>query len=273
MQTVPAPAASVVTGQVVVTLESATATFRRVCVPVLVTPKLKVIWSPASTRPFVLTSTGVPADLLRRSEVTTVVGVVAEAAFEATAAPFGPVAEAAAVLVTAPASASAWVIVYAPLEHEVEAPGASVVEVQVTGPTFASVTTTPVRVSAPAFVTVKAYETRSPVSVRPFPLASTGAPAVLVRVSVVTVLVGVAVAAAFDVTAVPAGLRPVAVAVLFTAPASTSAWVIVYAVVVVQVVLAPAARVDAMQVVGPTFASAMASVETVTVPVFVTPKV
>ena len=34
-------------------------------------------------------------------------------------------------------------------------------------------------------------------------------------------------AAAFEATAVPAGLRPVAVAVLFTAPASTSAWVIV----------------------------------------------
>ncbi|GAB2588490.1 hypothetical protein GCM10009593_29370 [Microlunatus antarcticus] len=39
--------------------------------------------------------------------------------------------------------------------------------------------------------------------------------------------VGVAVEAALDVTAPPAGFRPVAVAVFVTAPASTSAWVTV----------------------------------------------
>ena len=41
------------------------------------------------------------------------------------------------------------------------------------------------------------------------------------------VAVEVAVDELFEVTAVPAGFRPVAVAVLVIVPASTSAWVIV----------------------------------------------
>ncbi|GAB2588496.1 hypothetical protein GCM10009593_29380 [Microlunatus antarcticus] len=97
-----------------------------------------------------------------------------------------------------------------------------------------------------------------------------GVPAVLVRASVAVVAVGVDVVEALDVTAVPAGLRPVAVAVLATAPASTSAWVIVYGAVVVHVVLAPAASVVAGQVVAPTLASAIATAVTVCVPVLVT---
>ena len=86
------------------------------------------------------------------------------------------------------------------------------------------------------------------------------------------VLVGVAVEAGFDATAVRAGSRPVAVAVLLTAPASTSAWVIVYGVVVVQVVVAPGARVVAGQVVAPTLASTTARVVIVCAPEFVTAK-
>ena len=60
---------------------------------------------------------------------------------------------------------------------------------------------------------------------------------------------------------------------LFTAPASTSAWVIVYGAVVVQVVAAPGASVVAVQVVAPTLASTIATVLRVTAPVLVTPKV
>ena len=83
------------------------------------------------------------------------------------------------------------------------------------------------------------------------------------------VAVEVAVEELFEVTAVPAGLRPVAVAVLVIAPASTSAWVIVYGVVVVQVVDAPGASVVAGQVVAPTLASTIATFVIVVAPVFV----
>ena len=57
-------------------------------------------------------------------------------------------------------------------------------------------------------------------------MTSTGVPAVLARVTDETVDVGVVVDDAFEVTVAFVGLLPVAVAVLFTAPASTSAWVI-----------------------------------------------
>ena len=62
---------------------------------------------------------------------------------------------------------------------------------------------------------------------RPLPLVSVGALADLVRFSVAVVAVDVEVDDGFEVTVVPAGLRAVSVAVLLTAPASTSAWVIV----------------------------------------------
>ena len=77
---------------------------------------------------------------------------------------------------------------------------------------------------------------------------------------------------ALEVTVVPAGLRPVTVAVLVTAPAFTSACVIVYGAVVVQVVLAPGASVVAGQLVAPTFASTTATVVIVCAPVLVTRK-
>ena len=86
------------------------------------------------------------------------------------------------------------------------------------------------------------------------------------------VAVDVEVDDAFDVTVVPAGLRAVSVAVLLTAPASTSAWVIVYGAVVVHVVDAPGASVVAGQVVGPTFGSTTVRLVSVRAPVLVTAK-
>ena len=66
----------------------------------------------------------------------------------------------------------------------------------------------------------------SPASTRPLVLTSVGVPAVLVRLRVATLDVGVAVQELGEVTAPPAGLRLVAVAVLLTLPEFTSAWVI-----------------------------------------------
>ncbi|GAB2588528.1 hypothetical protein GCM10009593_29440 [Microlunatus antarcticus] len=95
---------------------------------------------------------------------------------------------------------------------------------------------------------------------------SVGAPADLVRVRLDTCVVAVEVVEAFEVTRVPCGLRAVTVAELLTVPASTSAWVIAYGVVVVQVVVAPGASVVTGQVVAPTLASTTASVVSVDVP-------
>ena len=67
----------------------------------------------------------------------------------------------------------------------------------------------------------------SPASTRPLPSTSTGVPARLSRLRVATVLVGVLVVSVTGATAVPSGSVAVAVAVLSTVPASTSAWVIV----------------------------------------------
>ena len=67
----------------------------------------------------------------------------------------------------------------------------------------------------------------SPASTRLLLSASTGVPACLSRVRVATVLVGVLVVSVAGSTARPDGSFAVPVAVLFTVPASTSAWVIV----------------------------------------------
>ena len=74
---------------------------------------------------------------------------------------------------------------------------------------------------------------------------------------------------ALDVIVAPVGFFPVTVAVLATAPASTSAWVITYGFVVVHVVRAPGASVVVGHVVAPTFASTTASAVMVWTPVFV----
>ncbi|GAB2588413.1 hypothetical protein GCM10009593_29230 [Microlunatus antarcticus] len=94
----------------------------------------------------------------------------------------------------------------------------------------------------------------------------------LVSVSVPAVAVGTVAVELGEVTAVPAGFRAVTVAVLTTPPASTSAWVITYGALVVQVVVAPGASVVVGQVVVPTFASTTASPVSVTAPVFVARK-
>ena len=75
-------------------------------------------------------------------------------------------------------------------------------------------------------VAVKRYSTVSPASTRPLPFASTAWPACLSSVRVATVLVGVLVVSVAGRTGVPSGPVAVAVAVLSTVPASTSAWVI-----------------------------------------------
>ena len=107
----------------------------------------------------------------------------------------------------------------------VDAPGASVVAGQLVAPTLASTTATPVMVVTPVLSTRKVYVIRSPASTRPLLFTSTGLPALLVSaradwVAVVTVALELA-----EVTVAPAGFFVVAVAVLFTRPASTSAWV------------------------------------------------
>ncbi len=67
---------------------------------------------------------------------------------------------------------------------------------------------------------------------------------------------------------VPAGFLPAAVAVLFTLPVSTSAWLIVY--VAVQVVVAPGARVVVGQLAPVILASLITTPVIVWAPVLVT---
>ncbi|GAB2588419.1 hypothetical protein GCM10009593_29240 [Microlunatus antarcticus] len=101
-------------------------------------------------------------------------------------------------------------------------------------------------------------------------LTSVTPPAFLTRLSVDAIEVAVDVASAFDVMRLPIGARVVAVATLSTDPASTSAWVITYGVVVVHVVVEFGASVVTGQVVGPAFASWMVSAVSVCRPVLVT---
>ena len=89
-------------------------------------------------------------------------------------------------------------------------------------------------------------------------------------VTVGMVLVAVVVESGAEFTAGPVGGVPCAVAALFTAPAFTSACVIVY--VFVHVVDAPGAKVVTGQVTAPTLASVIPTDVNVTAPVFVTRK-
>src|SRR6185312_3682613 len=91
---------------------------------------------------------------------------------------------------------------------------------------LASLMTTPLIGTLPALVTRNEYAIVSPASVMPLPLTSTGAAAVFTRVSAgAGVLVGVDVVAGSLVTGVPPGGVPVAVALLSTLPAVSSAGV------------------------------------------------
>ena len=78
------------------------------------------------------------------------------------------------------------------------------------------------------------------------------------------------VAVTGEVVTWPLGGSPLAVAVLLTTPASTSAWVMVYGVVAVQVSLTPGASEELGQVTAPAFGSLTPTEPRVTVPVLVT---
>jgi len=73
-----------------------------------------------------------------------------------------------------------------------------------------------------------------------------------------------------EVIAVPLGEVPRALAVLLTTPATASPWVMVWAVVAVQVSAAPGARVELGHVVAPAVGSVTPTLVRVTVPVLVT---
>ena len=109
--------------------------------------------------------------------------------------------------------------------QSVSSPGARLVTGQVMADRPAKGSATPIgfRVTLPVFSTLKVYVTMSPSESTPSPLVSASDP-VLVRA-----IDGSAVRATFSVsasvTAGPVGGVPVAVAVLLTEPASTSAWV------------------------------------------------
>ena len=127
--------------------------------------------------------------------------------------------------------------------HVVEAPGNSVVEGQLTVPAFASATATEVSVTFPVFFTRNDQEMVSPKSFLPSAFTSwTTADFWMVMAGVRTS--GVEVDEGLDVTVVPLGLLPVAVAVLLTTPASPSAWVMMYGAAV-QVTEAPGATLSA----------------------------
>ena len=108
--------------------------------------------------------------------------------------------------------------------------------------------------TVPVFLTRNDHWILSPRSVLPSPSTSVTA-ADLVSCSAAAWLTGVSVARRSTVTVALAGFLPVAVAVLETTPASTSAWVTVYAAVAVHVVDAPGASVVTGQVTAPAFAS------------------
>jgi hypothetical protein len=257
VQLVEAPGVSDVTGHVIEpTFASVTPTEVSVTLPEFVTTNVYRIVEPA------VVPDGVPACLSNVIAGDRVIGVVT-VLVPVTAVPVGGVPDAVAVLFTVPASTSACVSVY-DFAHVVDAPGASVVAGQDTAPTFGSETPTLVSVTLPVFATTKVYRIVDP-AVMPL-----GVPAVLA-----TEIAGERVIGAFavlvPVTADPVGGVPVAVAVLFTTPASTSACVSAYDFV--HVVDAPGASVVAGQVTEPIFGSETPTLVSVTLPVFVTTNV
>ncbi len=251
---VDAPGTSVLTGQVTVpTLRSVTTTLESVTLPVLVTRNVYGTVEPA------VFPVAVPAFLSSVSDGLDVIGSVTVSVPD-TAAPVGGFADTLAVLITCPAFTSARVSVYVAVQV-VEAPGASWVAGQVTVPTLASVTATPVSVTLPVFVTRNEYGT-----VEPAVLAD-GEPTVFFSVTTGADAMGVVTASA-AVTAAPAGGFADTLAELTTCPASTSAWVSVY--VPVQVVDAAGASWVVGHDTVPTFASVTATLVSVTLPVLVT---
>ena len=129
------------------------------------------------------------------------------------------------MLLTTPASTSAWLTVCTAAVQVVVEPGVSEVNGQLTGPAVGSVTPTDVSVVVPALVTLKVQVIVSPRSVLKSPLTSLTA-AFLTSLRFEVRVTAVSVCELLEVVVAPAGVRPVAVAVLLTTPASTSAWTI-----------------------------------------------
>ena len=177
-----------------------------------------------------------------------------------TAAPVGGVAETVAVFSTCPASTSACISVYVAV-HVVVAFGASVVTGQVTPPAFGSETVIAPSVTLPVFLTTKLYGSVEPA------VAPDSVPACLSSVMLGAAAIGVSTESVAD-TGSPTGGVTVAIAVLVTWPASTSAWVSAWEAV--HVVCAPGASVVTVQVTVPAIGSAIVRPCTVTLPVFVT---
>ena len=107
----------------------------------------------------------------------------------------------------------------------------------------------------------------SPRSVVPPPLLTT---AFFTMVMEADWAIGVVVDEGGEITRGPLGGSPLAVAVLLTTPASTSAWVMVWTALAVQVWLAPGAIVGLGQVTAPAVGSVTPTAVRVTVPVLVT---
>jgi hypothetical protein len=248
------PGASWVTGQLTgPTFGSLTPTDVTVTLPVFFTTNEYATVEPADI------PDGAPAVFVNVTAGPDAI-VVSVESDDVTAAPDGGVPVAVAVFATCPASTSACVSVYA-FVHVVDAAGANCVTGHVTVPTFGSVTPTLVTVTLPEFVTMNVYAIVDPAT---NPL---GTPACLSNVIAGVRVIGV-LTELVAVIAEPVGGVPVAVAVLFTTPASTSACVSVYNFV--HVVDAAGAREVNGHVTVPTFGSVTPTLVSVTLPVFFT---
>src|SRR5690349_838632 len=124
------------------------------------------------------------------------------------------------------------------------APGASEPAGQVTGPAVGSVTVGLVRVVVPVLVRSKVQVIVSPRSVLPSPFTSVIEATFFTSFRAELCTTGVEVDEGPESTGLPEGSSAEAVAVLFTAPASTPACVITYALAA-QVIVAPGTRLPA----------------------------
>ena len=196
--------------ETVPTVLSLTAGLVTVTFPMFFTKNTYAIVEPA------VAPVGVPACLSNEIAGDRVTGETTELV-TVTTEPDGDVPAAVAVLFTVPASTSACVNAYT-FVHVIDAAGASVPTGQLTGPTFGSLTPTLVNVTLPVFFTTNEYPIVEPADI------PDGAPADFVNVIAGDRVTGVTTELV-AVTAAPVGGFPDAVAVLFTVPASTSAWV------------------------------------------------
>lgn len=190
--------------------------------------------------------------------------------FDVTGEPDGGVPLAFAVLLTDPAFTSAWLMIRVAV-HVVDAPGVRIVSEQLIDdrPGNGSTMAIAVSITLPVLVTKNEKVCVSP-SDGPVGVVSVVSVTDLDSESVLIWLIGVAVDDGFDVVANPFGGLALAVAVLSTDPALTSAWVIVR--VAEHVVERPGARMVSGQLIDdmPVNGSVTATALTVTLPVLVT---